>query len=620
LALSEQYPVVRYIDLPYPNESLKIEDKLQMLIISSSPTDQQRLNLNHERELVRDALRPLREKVEFKYLERARKSDFCFELQHNEYHIIHFMGHGGFDIDTGQGFILLEDDQGISTKLSESDFRLLLVDCPTTRVVVFSACDTARASSDKVFSGVATSVAQAGVPAVVSMQFPITDGAAIHFSKELYLCLSEGTGIEHAVSRARKAVKLNTNGNEWITPVLYLRSTSGYLFESKSSNIPHMGKEADVLQQRKIEEMINQVGSTTLSSKPSEFVLHVKPLEGDEYLAEVTESPAGTTRSSFILPQIDSFLNNMRRRAVNADGLKSFGCALFDTLFSNNILQKYNDSISQVGTGGLRIRLISDTPDLDVVPWECLCDSQRGSYLTASGAKRPFRRQIPTPTEPLPYSMELPLRILFISCGPLDLPLLDLDREWHWLQSSVRKFDNRQVQIERLTDPTLSQVLEELQQKEYHIFHFAGQDTYAINEEKGEGIILMGDNGEMKPVVKDELIQLLQGFSSIRLVVTNTCHTAKQLAPSLVRSGIPSAIGMRYWIQDEPAIIFTKLFYSFLLQSDLRIDTALAATRRELYLKTQQDYPIDWCYPTLYTCVSGDEFFSSTFQHKQASP
>ncbi|MCI0694184.1 CHAT domain-containing protein [candidate division KSB1 bacterium] len=603
LAQSEQFPVVRYIDLPYPNEPLTIEDKLQILIVSSNPLDQQRLDLTREKQQIHNALLPLQEKVEFHFFEGMSKLAFTSQLRHHEYHIIHFMGHGGFDAAIGQGFLLLEDDEGMSTKLSESDLRLLLVDCPSTRVVVFTACDTAKSSSDKIFSGVATSVTQAGVPAVVSMQFPITDEAANHFSKELYLCLSEGYGIDQAVAQARKAIKLNaTEGNEWITPALYMRSTSGYLFESKK---------------RKLEADISQVAFPTSNSIPTEFVLHVRPLQGDEYLVEVTESPAGTARSSFILPQIDPFLNNMRRRAVNADRLKSFGRTLFDTLFTNNIVQLYNDSIAQVGNGGLRIRLISETSDLDIVPWECLCDSQRDSYLTASGATRPFRRQVPARIEPLSYSMKLPLRILLISCGPLDLPLLDLDREWHWLQSSLRNFDTRKVQIDRLIDPTPSQVLEKLQEKEYHIFHFSGHDTYAISEEKGEGIVLMGNDGEKRSVVKDELIQLLQGFSSIRLVVTNTCYTANQLAPSLVRSGIPSAIGIRYWIEDEPAIFFTKLFYSFLLQSGLRIDTALAETRRELYIQTQQEYPIDWCYPTLYTCVPGDEFFSSAFQSKQ---
>ena len=64
------------------------------------------------------------------------------------------------------------------------------------------------------------------MPAVVAMQYEITDGAAIEFSRDFYEALADSLPVDAAVTEARAAVSMDSM-LEWGTPVLYMRSPDG---------------------------------------------------------------------------------------------------------------------------------------------------------------------------------------------------------------------------------------------------------------------------------------------------------------------------------------------------------------------------------------------------------
>ena len=70
------------------------------------------------------------------------------------------------------------------------------------------------------------------MPAVVAMRDPITDKAGKIFGEEFYRSLASNDPIEVATNRARLAIYADRPaGLEWATPVLYMRSASGQLFD-----------------------------------------------------------------------------------------------------------------------------------------------------------------------------------------------------------------------------------------------------------------------------------------------------------------------------------------------------------------------------------------------------
>jgi hypothetical protein len=104
--------------------------------------------------------------------------------------------------------------------------------------VVLNACEGARSSSSDPFSGVAQSLIRGGVPAVIAMQFEITDTAAITFCQGLYSAIADGYPIDAALGESRKAIFASGNVVEWATPVLHMRSPDGHLFKLTKARAP----------------------------------------------------------------------------------------------------------------------------------------------------------------------------------------------------------------------------------------------------------------------------------------------------------------------------------------------------------------------------------------------
>jgi hypothetical protein len=76
----------------------------------------------------------------------------------------------------------------------------------------------------------AQGLVQQDCTAVVAMQFPISDGAATTFTGEFYGALADGFPVDQAATSARKAL-IAEYAAEWATPVLFLRSPDGRVFD-----------------------------------------------------------------------------------------------------------------------------------------------------------------------------------------------------------------------------------------------------------------------------------------------------------------------------------------------------------------------------------------------------
>lgn len=63
------------------------------------------------------------------------------------------------------------------------------------------------------------------------MQFEISDEAAITLTGEFYEALSDGYPVDAALAEARRAIFEEENELEWATPVLYMRSPDGVIFD-----------------------------------------------------------------------------------------------------------------------------------------------------------------------------------------------------------------------------------------------------------------------------------------------------------------------------------------------------------------------------------------------------
>lgn len=238
LALSGRTPVIRYAQLPFLPRGVRATPPLRILVIKSEPSDCEPLDLATEWAQVAEALSDLIDYgfVSFTELAVPTLSELRRVLLRNTFHILHYMGHGSFDPRTG-GTLLFTDRAGLSQPVTADDLGVMLRDHTSMRLAVLNACEAGRTDATDPFAGVADTLVRRGIPAVVAMQFEVTDRAAVEFAPALYGALAAGLPVDTAVAEARKAMRA-VSALEWVTPVLYLRADDAQLFDITRDTLP----------------------------------------------------------------------------------------------------------------------------------------------------------------------------------------------------------------------------------------------------------------------------------------------------------------------------------------------------------------------------------------------
>jgi len=234
LVLSSNTPLARYIELPEAVRPLAVTGPLRVLGMIASPSDLPELDVQREKLRIQEATADLQARglLEISWLEPATWRTLQQALRREKWHIFHFVGHGGFDANTDEGLVAFVDDAGAAYRLPATELARLLGDHDPLRLAVLNACEGARGSDHDLFSSTAATLVRRGTPAVVAMQYEITDRAAIEFSRSFYEAVADGLPVDLAMADARKAVSLAINNTlEWGTPVLFMRSGDGMLFK-----------------------------------------------------------------------------------------------------------------------------------------------------------------------------------------------------------------------------------------------------------------------------------------------------------------------------------------------------------------------------------------------------
>jgi CHAT domain-containing protein len=144
------------------------------------------------------------------------------------------MAHGRFDADEGGAVALLDDELDAARWVDDRLFADLIAQGRTVpRLFVLHLCEGGAVDFDESFAGVAPQLIRTLVPAVVAMQYPITNGAAARFIKAFYGHIAAGQSVDDAAQRARFTLSISGgSGVAWQDfgiPVIYLRSRDAVL-------------------------------------------------------------------------------------------------------------------------------------------------------------------------------------------------------------------------------------------------------------------------------------------------------------------------------------------------------------------------------------------------------
>lgn len=240
LSLKTDTPLVRYLELPELIVPLHVELPLRLLVVSTSPSDRLPLDVEDEFRRLLDATAKARTNGSLivNTLPHATLKSLQSKLQESPVHILHFIGHGDFNESTQQSVVYFEDESGGSKEVAGDFLSVILGNHTSLRLVVLNACHGARSSLKDPFAGVSQSLLRRGVPAVIAMQFAITDNAARVFAEAFYEAIANRFAVDAALVEARTAMYVDERGAEWSTPVLFMRSPDGQIFDIASTPVP----------------------------------------------------------------------------------------------------------------------------------------------------------------------------------------------------------------------------------------------------------------------------------------------------------------------------------------------------------------------------------------------
>lgn len=178
-----------------------------------------------EREVIPRAIAPGR----YRLVEKPASVERVHEaLCDDQYHIVHFLGHGEMDnVDRGytprgytrRGHLRFVSDEGAPQKVTGERLQHLLLDAaPGVQLIVLNTCY----GGSTAVGNVALELIHSGLPYVVAMQEEITQDAAKSFIQTFYAELQKGRSIEYAVAIGRFAIAADMPGAiDWCLPALY---------------------------------------------------------------------------------------------------------------------------------------------------------------------------------------------------------------------------------------------------------------------------------------------------------------------------------------------------------------------------------------------------------------
>jgi tetratricopeptide (TPR) repeat protein len=216
---------------------------VRMLALVASPLDlkeNQRLRIEEEQEILLRAINtPAGQGRLHADFEDEAKLEILESSLEAAYHVFHYTGHG---IAAAQGGgLLLENAQGESRPITVAEFMNALQKGESTlRLAVMSGCQTARTLHIAGFRDLARGLIRR-IPAVIAMQFSISDAAGLAFAEALYPRLVAGQPLEMAVSAARRALLQSDNPYvqaDALAPVLL--TSNGECLKTREADAPQV--------------------------------------------------------------------------------------------------------------------------------------------------------------------------------------------------------------------------------------------------------------------------------------------------------------------------------------------------------------------------------------------
>lgn len=205
---------------------VQTDGPLRILVVSAQPVGMGRLSIEQEVSVIQRGFEPLIEAglVKVDTMARATPSMIHGRLTTGKYQVVHFIGHGVYDEERGQGCLIFVNDNGGEYPLGERSVREIFRGRGLS-LIFLNSCESGRGGRSDFNKGVAQSLVAHGLPALVANQYSVLDLSATSFAQHFYWSLAQGMSLGQSAREARIAVNYLLHGEpiDWAVPVLYAR-------------------------------------------------------------------------------------------------------------------------------------------------------------------------------------------------------------------------------------------------------------------------------------------------------------------------------------------------------------------------------------------------------------
>lgn len=308
---------------------------------------------------------------------------------------------------------------------------------------------------------------------------------------------------------------------------------------------------------------------------------------------------------SFPADAINAFEQDLLRNVTNdaswMDKARTLGTRLFEALVPDDLRPAYEAAYRQARKAhtGLQIRIQASEQSHNV-PLELLYDPLHDLFLAANNFTV-LVRSAPGDVFDV-VRAEHPLQLLVVVAAPKGYAPVAVESELKKLREGLASLDEAGVwKIDVLRGPnTIGQLQSLRNMGRIHVMHFIGHGV--VDPASGNGALVFEDaRGEPNLAEPRRLLQVLAGYSNLRLVVLNACHGGREsegrpyssVAHHLLRPGIPAVIAMQRRVSDRSAVLFAEYLYRALANCR-SVGEAVNSARTSLMLAGLPETEIDW--------------------------
>ena len=236
-----------------------IQGKIKILLILGVTSDDPHISSKDEVAIISDIFSThlADDKFEIKVFDAKQRSKLVLELQNQEYHIVHFFGHAGFDTEDGTGYLAFARPDSKPFRIPADNFANILSE-RGIRLVFLNACKTAQGAPTESpgRSSVAGALLARGIPAVVGAQFSLPEQSAHYLAATVYNALLTGKPIGEAMRDGRNSMGIADAAQffDWGIPVLYAKDSAVTIFPLKGKRPSWANPFEDAVSARKLIE------------------------------------------------------------------------------------------------------------------------------------------------------------------------------------------------------------------------------------------------------------------------------------------------------------------------------------------------------------------------------